>query len=186
MVPDGIVDFAFSFDSLVHADADILEAYLEQLARKLTHDGVGFVHHSNMGAYPFACAIARQIPERFGDAAWQSRLLRICGISHCIDPRTFLDKHGMIINVGSWRCRKMTAERFAEACRRVDLACIYQEKIAWVWGRYLTDCLSIFTRRNSNRYRPNLVLENRKFTRPNAGTSVPARVELAGAPREGN
>ena len=39
MVEDGSVDFAFSFDSLVHAEADVLEAYLGQLARKLSPDG---------------------------------------------------------------------------------------------------------------------------------------------------
>jgi len=51
MVPDGTVDFVFSFDSLVHAECDVLEGYLEQLGRKLTSDGVGFFHHSNIGAY---------------------------------------------------------------------------------------------------------------------------------------
>jgi SAM-dependent methyltransferase len=52
MVPDFSVDFVFSFDSLVHAEAPVLEAYVHQLARKLTLDGVGFIHHSNLGAYP--------------------------------------------------------------------------------------------------------------------------------------
>ena len=42
---------AFSFDSLVHVEHDVIEAYLPQLASKLTPDGIGFVHHSNMGAY---------------------------------------------------------------------------------------------------------------------------------------
>lgn len=51
MVADRTVDFAFSFDSLVHAELDVLDAYLEQLARKLTSDGVGFLHHSHLAAY---------------------------------------------------------------------------------------------------------------------------------------
>ena len=51
MIPDRSIDFAFSFDSLVHADADVIEAYLKQLANKLTRDGVGFIHHSNIGVY---------------------------------------------------------------------------------------------------------------------------------------
>ena len=51
MVADESIDFAFSFDSLVHAEADVIGAYLEQLARKLKTDGIGFIHHSNLGQY---------------------------------------------------------------------------------------------------------------------------------------
>ena len=51
MVPDRSVDFAFSFDSLVHADRTVIDAYLHQLARKLRPDGAGFIHHSNLGVY---------------------------------------------------------------------------------------------------------------------------------------
>ena len=70
MVEDGSIDFVFSFDSLVHVEADVLDAYLDQLARKLTPDGVGFIHHSNMGralrpasrARPRACPRASARP----------------------------------------------------------------------------------------------------------------------------
>jgi methyltransferase family protein len=51
MIPDNSVDFVFSFDSLVHAESDVLEAYLIQLGAKLKPDGVGFIHHSNLGAF---------------------------------------------------------------------------------------------------------------------------------------
>jgi hypothetical protein len=51
IVPDGSIDLAFSFDSLVHVDRDVIHAYLAQLARKLTPDGVGFLHHSNLAAH---------------------------------------------------------------------------------------------------------------------------------------
>jgi ubiquinone/menaquinone biosynthesis C-methylase UbiE len=51
MLPDESLDFAFSFDSLVHAEADIIEAYLGQLAKKLKNNGVGFIHHSNIGMF---------------------------------------------------------------------------------------------------------------------------------------
>lgn len=50
MVADGSVDFAYSVDSLVHVDERVLEAYIVQLASKLTADGIAFVHHSNAGA----------------------------------------------------------------------------------------------------------------------------------------
>ena len=35
MIPDESVDFAFSFDSLVHAENDVIAAYLEQLSKIL-------------------------------------------------------------------------------------------------------------------------------------------------------
>jgi len=50
-VPDSSVDFAFSFDSLVHVDKQVIGAYLRQLAQKLKPDAAGFMHHSNLGAY---------------------------------------------------------------------------------------------------------------------------------------
>lgn len=51
MVEDGSVDFVFSWDSLIHVEEDVIAAYLEQLARKLTPGGTGFLHHSNLGEY---------------------------------------------------------------------------------------------------------------------------------------
>ena len=48
MIPDHSVDFVFSFDSLVHVEADVIEAYLRQLVLKLKPNGVGFIHHSNI------------------------------------------------------------------------------------------------------------------------------------------
>jgi SAM-dependent methyltransferase len=50
-VADNSVDFAFSFDSLVHADREVVESYVHELARKLRPDGVAFIHHSNLGQY---------------------------------------------------------------------------------------------------------------------------------------
>lgn len=48
---DRSVDLIFSFDSLVHAEQDIIAGYLQEFARVLADDGVAFIHHSNMGAY---------------------------------------------------------------------------------------------------------------------------------------
>jgi len=44
------VDFVFSFDSLVHAEIDVLAAYLRELSRVLAPDGAAFLHHSNFKA----------------------------------------------------------------------------------------------------------------------------------------
>ena len=50
MLADESVDFVFSFDSLVHAEATVMREYLIQLARKLKPGGTGFIHHSNLAA----------------------------------------------------------------------------------------------------------------------------------------
>ena len=52
MIEDRTVDLVFSFDSLVHVEANVMDAYLEETARVLSPDGVAFLHHSNLGAYP--------------------------------------------------------------------------------------------------------------------------------------
>jgi SAM-dependent methyltransferase len=51
IVADRSTDLIFSFDSLVHAEHDVIACYLEEFARVLAADGVAFIHHSNMGAY---------------------------------------------------------------------------------------------------------------------------------------
>jgi SAM-dependent methyltransferase len=50
MIADASIDLAFSYDSLVHAEADVMESYITQLRHKLTPDGVAFLHHSNFAA----------------------------------------------------------------------------------------------------------------------------------------
>ena len=50
MIADNKYDFIFSFDSLVHAEMDVIESYLKQIPQKLTKNGVAFLHISNLGA----------------------------------------------------------------------------------------------------------------------------------------
>jgi len=50
-LPDQSLDFVFSFDSLVHAEEDVLRSYLRQLGHKMAPDALGFIHHSNMAAF---------------------------------------------------------------------------------------------------------------------------------------
>jgi ubiquinone/menaquinone biosynthesis C-methylase UbiE len=47
---DNSINFAFSWDSLVHVDEDVIFSYLEELRRVLTPGGTAFLHHSNAGA----------------------------------------------------------------------------------------------------------------------------------------
>jgi len=143
MIPDQSIDFVFSLDSLVHADLTVIEAYLSQLANKFKPNGVGFVHHSNLGAHLTYLSLIGRIPTNL---------------------REFLLKKGIIEdNNIHWRATSVSAELFEKHCKKVDLQCISQELINW-GGRILTnDCFSIFTRRGSVWDRPNMVFKNKKF-----------------------
>jgi ubiquinone/menaquinone biosynthesis C-methylase UbiE len=140
MIPDRSVDFAFSFDSLVHAEAPVIEAYLGQLARKLKANGVGFIHHSNIGDYPGWRALTRSVPSSV------KKLVRAAGVVKHNDSRAF----------------SMTAARFTQFCESAQLQCIGQELINWD-GRLLIDCFSLFTPAGSCWARPNQVLKNHHF-----------------------
>ncbi len=50
-VADASIDFAISWDSLVHVDLEVLTAYLHELARALRPGAHAFLHHSNLGAF---------------------------------------------------------------------------------------------------------------------------------------
>ncbi len=143
MVMDGTIDFVFSFDSLVHAESNVLGAYLDQLARKLTPDGIGFIHHSNIGAYGSLTKIAHRVPSRL------------------VGP---LVRHGALINVIAWRAQSVTADSVARHCGSAGLVCVGQEKVNWESGRYLIDALSVFTPRGSRWERPRVVVSNPLFT----------------------
>ena len=51
VVGDGEVDFALSFDSLVHCEDDVVQSYVRELSRTLAPEGAAFIHHSNLAAY---------------------------------------------------------------------------------------------------------------------------------------
>jgi Methyltransferase domain len=139
MVPDQSVDFAFSFDSLVHVEADVIEAYLQQLASKLTKEGVGFIHHSNLGQYK------RQF--------WYRRVPLL---------RSIVKRTGLVDTYTGYRTLSVTAAKFEEIARRTGLQCISQELVNWNSPR-LTDCLSVFTPNGSRWFRPNQIRHNPHF-----------------------
>lgn len=139
MVGARSVDFAFSFDSLVHAESDVLESYAHELARVLKPNGVAFIHHSNMAVYRRSADLARTIPEKI---------------------RRRLTIHGLLVNVFAWRAESTSAAQFAELCDRAGLACVGQELVAWHYGRHLTDVISLVTPRGSRWERPNRVVRN--------------------------
>jgi SAM-dependent methyltransferase len=72
-------DLVFSFDSLVHVEWDVMRSYVHELARVLSDDGVAFVHHSNMAAYP-AEEVGRKIPH------WRSGSVSAEGVAFEAEP----------------------------------------------------------------------------------------------------
>ena len=80
-VADGTIDFVFSFDSLVHAESDVLQAYVGELGRVLSADGVGFIHHSNMGAFrdPASGQLTCDNPHWRAESMSAERFREYCG-----------------------------------------------------------------------------------------------------------
>jgi hypothetical protein len=133
------VDFVFSFDSFVHPDREIVEAYLRQLGMKLKMGGKGFIHHSNFGEY------VNSPRERFPEALAKPLIkAKILDWAHHRNP-------------------SMTAEIFRALCERNGLHCLSQELVNWR-GRRLIDCLSLFVRSDSTP-EPTKIVRNPNFMR---------------------
>lgn len=147
------IDFAFSVDSLVHADQVVLDAYLLALAEVLTDDGAAFLHHSNAGAHRRGFAAAARLPD---------------GIRSRLEDRGVLDRT-------HWRALDVTAASFAASARRAGLSCIGQELVNW-GTRRLLDCFSVVVRPGSARDRPLVTAENRDFMAEAASTRALASV----------
>lgn len=62
---DDSIDLAFSFDSLVHAEQDVLAGYLSVFATKLKPGGTAVLHHSNLGQFGYLRGL-RAIKRWFG------------------------------------------------------------------------------------------------------------------------
>jgi SAM-dependent methyltransferase len=148
MVADSSIDFAFSYDSLVHVEREALDGYLSEFARVLRPEGVAFLHHSNYGAYQRS--------------------------AHAFEPLQGIFDHlppvvrAGLIRTGTYRGSHMratpvTAAGFAEQCQEVGLRCVAQELVNWEGGVVLLDCLSVVARPGSSWDRPNHVVKNRLF-----------------------
>lgn len=140
MVADASVDFAFSFDSLVHVELEVLEGYLRQLVRKLKPDGVAFLHHSNLGEH----------------VAYLDRLER-WGLD-----KSVLARWGLVHPLNHWRARSVTADRFRAAAEAAGLRCLTQEIVNW-GTPLLIDCMSTLTPAGSRWRREAVILRNPRF-----------------------
>jgi hypothetical protein len=146
MIPDHSVDFIFSFDSLVHAEADVLDAYLSQFKRILRLDGAAFIHHSNYRSQTVHKAVMAMTRVRgLRRLVWRLRL-------------------GGIQPNDQWRAVTMSAARFSTFCTRYGLRCIQQELINWD-ASFLIDCFSTAVRDDSTKWpQEPLIINNPTFT----------------------
>lgn len=138
-VEDRSIDFAFSFDSLVHVDRPVMAAYLGELSRVLADDGVAFLHHSNLGAI---------------------RLHRMAGV-----PRLggLLRRLGLLDQHSHWRDPGVSADVVSELAAQHGLCCVSQELINWGDTRRPIDCLTVLVRATSTRARPTVRVINTQF-----------------------
>src|SRR5262245_58321872 len=92
-VADGSVDVALSWDSLVHADPGVLEAYVQALARKLVPGGRAFLHHSNLGSFADAATgrVAVENPH-WRDERMSAALMR----RYCAEAGLALDAQELV------------------------------------------------------------------------------------------
>jgi hypothetical protein len=148
MVTDGTIDFAFSFDSLVHVERETLAAYVAQLARKLAPDGAAFLHHSNLGEYARYYAAAGFLP-----AIARRALARV-----------------RVLDRDHWRARSVTASGIRAIAEGVGLCCPSQELINW-GTRRLIDAVTVLARPGSRWARPTRVLRNHGFMQEARGAA---------------
>jgi SAM-dependent methyltransferase len=164
-VGSGSADLVFSFDSLVHADSEVMSAYLLELSRVLTADGVALLHHSNLGAYPLTERIRR---------------------TPVLGPA--LARIGATETSVHWRDATVSAAFVAATAERFGLRCVMQELIPWDTRRLFIDCISTIVRQDSPRDRGRAVIRNRRFGaeapvfRAAAAVSAPRETDLAMRP----
>src|SRR5262249_32532212 len=129
MVEDDSIDFAFSFDSLVHAESSVVRDYVHQLARKRKPGGTAFIHHSNL----------RALTRDAGAVPWWVRRRHWRGESMSARLfRLFCDEAGL------W-CTSQEIVNWIGRGRRAD-----RHRVAAA-GIPLTDTMSILERRTDPR-----------------------------------
>jgi SAM-dependent methyltransferase len=156
MVADGSVDFAFSFDSLVHAEEDVVEAYVGQLAKKLKPDGTAFIHHSNAGSYERYRVACGRLPNKIRKLLFRWNVLEN------------FDRHQ--------RARSMTAEKFRRFAQDAGFGHIAQEVINYDTSRSLIDCISVLGKRAPGAAGSCRVVRNSGFVREAASARALSRL----------
>jgi len=133
-VDDESLDLAVALAEVSLNDRAILPSLLATLATKLRRDGVGFLFHRI--AAVDCNRLGGRLRRRF---RWPGRRPAICGTAGCVSAR-----------------------RFGQLAAQAELRCLSQELVAWRSDK-LTDCFSVFCRRDARWAREHRVLRNHGF-----------------------
>ena len=125
MIPDHSMDFVFSYDSLVHAELDVIDAYLRQLPRILSDSGVAFIHHSNLGEFHAEREALSQTPT---------------------DEQSNIQNGSLDANV-HWRDPSVDHRTVAAIVGDCGLFCQSQELVPW-GTRVEIDCFTTISRQS--------------------------------------
>jgi hypothetical protein len=120
---------------------------LVELSRVMAPQGMGFLHHSNLGAHLVQLRLSRVLERAARSLPVAKRALQ----------------RWQIVEWDYARGKTMTAKRFPELCHDAGLVCVGQEIIDW--GPRMIDCLSLVTRPGSQWNRLNVVVKNPDFMR---------------------
>lgn len=134
MIPENSIDFVFSFDSLVHAEKDVLQAYFHQLEKKMRSKSFGFIHHSNLGS-----------------VNPQTNWVQVC--MNYFKTKLFGSKH--------WRAKSVSSQLVQKYIADAGLFTLSQELVNWGKTRQLIDCISLFGK--EKRSEPVMVYANPNF-----------------------
>ena len=154
-ISDGSVDFAFSFESLIHTESDDLASYLRELVRVLRPGGVCFLHHSNLGSYKRYYKWVRRFPKP---------------LRELLQGRGLLDFDGL-------RAPSVSRVNVAKRAEELGFSLLSQELVPW-GGKRLIDCFSVFVLGPPDRRFQ--LLENQRFVQRAAEIALLARAYKSG------
>jgi hypothetical protein len=110
----------------VHAEADVMASYVNELARVLKPGAVAFLHHSNLA----------EVSRR--SVLYQTRKAKLWLSGH-----PFIGPH--------WRAPTMSAEKMRAFVEHAGMTCLQQEIVPWVKGwPWMIDCMSTIINRPGN------------------------------------
>ena len=165
MIKNNSIDFVFSFDSLVHVEENVIDSYLNHISLKLTKNGLGFIHHSNLGYFTYF-KVMRKIEQFFS----KQNVVSGNQEQNTDESRNSFNKTLInfllklkLIDRTHMRAITMHAEKFNSLAEKHGLVCISQEIITWGKSRRPIDCLTVFTPQDSIFSRHNETLINTKF-----------------------
>lgn len=170
MIKNNSIDLVFSFDSLVHAEVDVIKGYLGQMSKKLSENGVGIIHHSNLGQYQYFKYFRRLESFFKPHGSIASDLTNVDEeqdkSKNFMTNLAFLNKIILklpLVDRTHMRALSVSAKEFREIAEASGLSCISQEIVPWGSSKRAIDCISVFTLKNSKWSRKTKCLINKEF-----------------------